>query len=140
MAYVISRLCRDCVDGSCVEVCPVDAIVEHHPQGRASELPNQLFIHAEECICCAACVPECPQEAIFDEGDIPPAFAADVALNALTATRRDEFRSATERGFQRAESTIVAIAREGRSNDAPGASGPSAVQASSVDGGRKVVR
>jgi Fe-S-cluster-containing dehydrogenase component len=22
--YVISRLCQDCVDGGCVEVCPVD--------------------------------------------------------------------------------------------------------------------
>src|SRR5678816_4093639 len=24
MAWVITRLCRDCVDMSCVEVCPVD--------------------------------------------------------------------------------------------------------------------
>jgi Fe-S-cluster-containing dehydrogenase component len=32
MAYVITRLCRDCIDSACVEVCPVsDCIVEHKP-------------------------------------------------------------------------------------------------------------
>ena len=26
MAYIITRLCRDCVDTACVAVCPVDCI------------------------------------------------------------------------------------------------------------------
>ena len=29
MAWVITRMCRDCVDMACVEVCPVDCIVQH---------------------------------------------------------------------------------------------------------------
>jgi ferredoxin len=92
MAFVITRLCRDCVDGSCVDACPVDAIVEHRPVvGLASDLPPQLFINPNECICCAACVPECPWEAIYDEGDVPAAFEPDIALNALTVERREEF-------------------------------------------------
>ena len=28
MAYIITRLCRDCVDTGCVAVCPVDCIVK----------------------------------------------------------------------------------------------------------------
>lgn len=81
MTVVITRLCQDCVDGACVEVCPTDAIVEHRPEGRASELPNQLFVNPELCIDCMACVPECPWEAIFHENDVPALFAADIALN-----------------------------------------------------------
>jgi ferredoxin len=91
VAYVISRLCRDCIDGSCVDVCPVDCIVEHRPANRESDLPRQLFIDPEQCIGCSACEPECPWEAIFDESDVPSAFASDIALNALTAERPEEF-------------------------------------------------
>ena len=29
MAYVITRLCRDCIDTACVAVCPVDPYVEN---------------------------------------------------------------------------------------------------------------
>ena len=29
MAYIITRLCRDCVDTGCVAVCPVDCIYEY---------------------------------------------------------------------------------------------------------------
>ena len=68
MAVVITRLCQDCVDGACVTVCPTDAIVEHRPQDRASELPNQLFVNPNACISCNLCLPECPWEAIYDEG------------------------------------------------------------------------
>ena len=61
------------------------------PRDRASELPNQLFINPEECICCALCAPECPWEAIHDLDAVPTAFSDDIALNALSATRPDEF-------------------------------------------------
>ena len=91
MAYVITRLCRDCVDQSCVEVCPVDCIVQHRPATGTSELPDQLFIDPEECISCGLCPPECPWEAIYEECDVPTAFADDVALNAAVAERRAEF-------------------------------------------------
>ena len=85
--YVITRLCRDCVDGACLDVCPVDCIYQHD----GDQLPNQLFVNPEECIHCGACEPACPWEAIFSEDDVPPAFHEDIALNALTVTRPKEF-------------------------------------------------
>jgi ferredoxin len=87
--YVITRLCRDCVDGACVDVCPVDCIYQH--DGGTEALPNQLFVNPEECIYCGACEPACPWEAIFAADEVPASFADDVALNALTAARPKEF-------------------------------------------------
>ena len=96
MAYVITRLCRDCVDTACAAVCPEpDCIVLHRPPDGASTLPNQLFINPDQCIDCGACEPECPWEAIFPEDDVPAEFAADIALNAITAARPAEFVEAT---------------------------------------------
>jgi Fe-S-cluster-containing hydrogenase component 2 len=97
MTYVITRLCKDCVDGACVDVCPVDAIVEHRPDGRESELPKQLFIDPAECISCNQCTPECPAEAIFDEDDVPEAFRGDIALNARALGRPEGFHVALSR-------------------------------------------
>ena len=91
MAVVITRLCRDCVDGACVEVCPTDAIVEHRPADRVSELPNQLFVNPELCITCNICLPECPWDAICDEDDVPAAFASDIALNLRAFERAKEY-------------------------------------------------
>lgn len=81
MAYVISRLCIDCLDKGCVEVCPVECIYEVKP-GAASHLPNMLYIHPTECISCGACEPECPWGAIFEDRELPPVFQEDVAVNA----------------------------------------------------------
>lgn len=53
MAHVISDDCTSC--GSCVEVCPVDAI---------SEGDGKYEIDADTCVDCGACVSECPVEAI----------------------------------------------------------------------------
>jgi ferredoxin len=92
VAYVVTRLCRDCKDLSCVTICPKDCILEHRPSSGSSDLPNQLFIDPDECIDCNACVSECPWEAISHEADVPDAFRPDVALNALVRERRDEFR------------------------------------------------
>src|ERR1700687_1725381 len=47
MAYIITRLCRDCVDTACVAVCPVDCIYRYI--GTDTEtFPNQLYIHPDE--------------------------------------------------------------------------------------------
>ena len=92
MAFVITRLCRDCKDMSCIEVCPTDCILEHVAPPGAADLPNQLFIDPDDCINCNACVPECPWEAIYPEADVPAAFEPDVALNAIVRERRSEFR------------------------------------------------
>jgi ferredoxin len=80
MAWVITRLCRDCVDQSCVDVCPVDCIYEYTGDDRDS-FPNQLYIDPEECINCGVCEPECPWEAIFEDEQVPDVFAEDVELN-----------------------------------------------------------
>jgi ferredoxin len=92
MAYVVTRLCRDCKDMGCVSVCPKDCILEHRPPSGASDLPDQLFIDPDECIDCNACVSECPWEAIYSDSDVPLELAPDVALNAIVRARRAEFR------------------------------------------------
>ena len=90
MAWVITRLCRDCVDQSCGEVCPVDCIYAYG--GEASETyPNQLYIDPEECINCGVCEPECPWEAIFEDEQVPSVFGDDVALNARMLEAKDQF-------------------------------------------------
>ena len=81
MTWVITRLCRDCVDQSCVEVCPVDCIYEYKGEA-GEEFPNQLYIDPEECINCGVCEPECPWEAIFEDEQVPSVFQEDIGLNA----------------------------------------------------------
>jgi ferredoxin len=98
MPYVITRLCRDCIDSACVEVCPIsECIVEHRPTAGKSELPNQLFINPDRCIDCAACATECPWEAIAAEDDVPRLFAEDISLNAIVAARPHDFVAAAIR-------------------------------------------
>jgi len=94
VAYVITRLCIDCVDMGCVEVCPVECIYEPAPDASA-ELANMLYIHPTECINCGACEPECPWQAIYEDQEMPPALQADAAVNALCEERPSQFRVAT---------------------------------------------
>lgn len=76
MAHVVTEACINCRHTDCVETCPVDAF-------RAG--PNFLVIDPDVCIDCAACVPACPVEAIYIDGDVPGAMHAYVALNAELA-------------------------------------------------------
>jgi ferredoxin len=89
VTWVITHLCRDCVDRSCVEVCPVDCIYEYTGSDREA-FPNQLYIDPEECIDCGVCEPECPWEAIFEDEHVPLIFEDDIALNAAIIGMRDE--------------------------------------------------
>jgi ferredoxin len=91
MPWVITSLCRDCVDMSCVEVCPVDCIYEYTGDDRES-WPNQLYIDPEECIDCGVCEPECPWEAIFEDERVPAVFQADIALNARITGSKGDFQ------------------------------------------------
>ena len=91
MTWVITRLCADCKDTACVEVCPVDCIyglTVNDPEHR-----NQLFIDPDECIDCGACEPECPWGAIFEDAAVPEVFAEDTEENAKVFQEhpRDEF-------------------------------------------------
>ena len=90
MTWVITRLCRDCVDMSCVEVCPVDCIYEYKGDDH-EEFPNQLYIDPEECINCGVCEPECPWEAIFEDEQVPDVLHEDTALNARIVDQKDAF-------------------------------------------------
>ncbi|RMH61560.1 MAG: ferredoxin family protein [Zetaproteobacteria bacterium] len=92
MAFVVTQLCKDCVDTACVAVCPVDCF--YQPKEITEETPNMLFISPEECIDCAVCEPECPWEAIYPEEDVPEVFAGDIALNEMCDTHRELFELA----------------------------------------------
>ena len=74
MTWVITKLCRDCVDESCVEVCPVDCIYTR-------DADNMYYISPDECIDCAACEPVCPVTAIFAEDAVPPEWQEYIAMN-----------------------------------------------------------
>ena len=41
-----------------------------------------LYIDPADCIDCEACVPECPVEAIFAEGNTPSQWSSYIQLNA----------------------------------------------------------
>ena len=71
MTYIIGKGCVDILDGSCVDVCPVDCIYSKPGD-------NQLF---DECIDCAACEPVCPENAIFVEEDVPEDQSEFIKLN-----------------------------------------------------------
>lgn len=88
MPWVITRLCRDCVDQACVDVCPVDCIYENTGES-TDEVPNQLYIHPDECIDCGACEPECPWEAIFEDVAVPEVFNDDIELNSRVCEDSD---------------------------------------------------
>src|SRR5512146_2685994 len=68
MTHIITSLCLR--DSSCVGVCPVDCIVP----GRPEEQWPWYLIDPNTCIDCGACIPECPYEAIFPEGEVPAEF------------------------------------------------------------------
>src|SRR5687767_7207593 len=92
MAFVIAEPCVSECDGACTQVCPVDCI--HGPvdvDELTTLLPEvrrqrvvglQLFIDPSECIGCAACEPECPVRAIFDEDALPQKWADYAQRNA----------------------------------------------------------
>lgn len=73
MPHVVTDLCVDCKHTSCVAVCPVDCFHEGE---------RTLYIDPVECIDCGACIPECPERAIFDLPDVPEAYRHCILENA----------------------------------------------------------
>jgi formate hydrogenlyase subunit 6/NADH:ubiquinone oxidoreductase subunit I len=88
MAHVIAEPCIGTCETACVHVCPVDAIHGPLPVSEIASRPKgarvglQLYIDPEACICCAACVSECPVGAIFDEDELPVEWAGYREINA----------------------------------------------------------
>ena len=103
MTWVITRLCRDCVDKSCVDVCPVECIYEYKGDDPET-FPNQLYIQPEECIDCGACEPECPWEAIYEDASVPEVLSEDTALNAKMMEDQDSFEVPVNEGDGPADS------------------------------------
>src|SRR4029077_11443130 len=93
IAYIITRLCRDCLDTGCVAVCPVDCIYEYTGSD-AEKFPNQLYIHPDEGIDCGAGEPECPWQASFEEVAVPDVFKDDTPLNYAVMEQMDQFKVA----------------------------------------------
>lgn len=73
MTFVVTENCIRCKLTDCVEVCPVDCFYEG---------PNFLVINPEECIDCALCEPECPEDAIFSEDELPEKWKNFLEINA----------------------------------------------------------
>ena len=76
MTYVVAEGCILCKHTDCVDVCPVDCFVEG---------PNFLAIDPDGCIDCAVCVPECPEDAIYAEDDVPEDQKQFININAELA-------------------------------------------------------
>jgi ferredoxin len=70
---VVCEPCHDCKYTDCVTVCPIDCFYEDE---------NQLYIDADECIDCGACIPECPVEAIFHDAEVPAKWLHAIEINA----------------------------------------------------------
>jgi ferredoxin len=87
MTFVVTSNCHRCRYTDCVVVCPVDCF-----HGDA----EMLYIDPTECIDCGACVPECPVEAIYDEGAVPPDEEKWLAINAERAPRLPVVRQKEE--------------------------------------------
>jgi ferredoxin len=81
MAYVITELCVETKDASCVSVCPVDCI-HPMPDEEGFEEAMQLYIDPNECIDCDACISTCPVSAIYPEGEVPAEHRASIRINA----------------------------------------------------------
>ena len=76
MTYVVTDNCVDCRFTDCVAVCPVECF--HGDE-------KMLYIDPEECIDCGACEPECPVQAIFEDGLVPDDQSKWTAINAEKA-------------------------------------------------------
>jgi ferredoxin len=78
MTFVVTENCRLCRYTDCIAVCPVSCF---HGDG------EMLYIDPARCIDCGACIPECPVEAIYEEGTVPPESAHWLAINAERAAK-----------------------------------------------------
>lgn len=97
MAYIIAEPCVGTCDTACVDVCPVDCIQptkDTWPEKGFEEgklAGKMLYIDPEECIDCAACEPECPVDAIFEEDDLPDEWQHFIEINAAYFTDGAEY-------------------------------------------------
>jgi ferredoxin len=82
MAYVVTDNCLKCRFTDCVTVCPVECFYADQ---------EMLYIHPDECIDCAACVPVCPAQAIFWVEDLAPDKSRWEKINADRSQDEDTY-------------------------------------------------
>ncbi|MDX1581068.1 MAG: 4Fe-4S binding protein [Alphaproteobacteria bacterium] len=85
MTFVITEICIDVRDESCIEVCPVDCI-------HADEEDRICYIDPDVCIDCAVCVEACPVAAIFSDEETPEASKDFIEINAQWFKDKDKAR------------------------------------------------
>jgi ferredoxin len=90
MTFVINDKCIGTVDKSCYEVCPVSCIYAIGQDPADPDEPLMLVIDPVECIDCAACVADCPVEAITADTDVPERFMEFIEINAMQTGRGDQ--------------------------------------------------
>ena len=73
MTYVVTEPCVGCKHADCVEVCPTDCFHEGE---------EMLFINPRGCIDCGACIPACPENAIFEDKNVPDKWKKYIVFNA----------------------------------------------------------
>lgn len=73
MTHVVTKPCYDCKYTDCCVVCPVECFYQDE---------SMLYIDPGDCIDCEACVPECPVEAIYAEGNLPAEWTNYIQINA----------------------------------------------------------
>ena len=73
MTFVILSPCVGVKDGRCVDVCPVDCIVEGD---------DMYYIDPDICIACAICETVCPVDAIRHVDEVPDEEQSYIARNA----------------------------------------------------------
>ena len=93
MAYIIAEPCVGTKDTACVDACPVDCI---HPRKDEPdfEKAEMLYIDPDTCIDCGACAPECPEDAIFPDDEVPEQYADWTAKNAAFYTEGPGYEAA----------------------------------------------
>ena len=77
MAYVVTDNCTECRYTDCVAVCPVECF--HGDE-------EMLYIDPDECIDCGACEPECPVNAIYEDGQVLDDKQGWIQINADRAS------------------------------------------------------
>jgi ferredoxin len=76
LTYVIGDGCIGTMERSCVDVCPVDCIIE---------TAQMMVIDPNECIDCSACEVECPVQAITADDEAGPEWEPWITINAAIA-------------------------------------------------------
>ncbi len=87
MTTVVTDNCQRCRYTDCVEVCPVACF---HADA------EMLYIDNEVCIDCAACIPVCPVQAIYEETDLPEDKTHWIEINAERAPKLPEIEETEE--------------------------------------------